>query len=146
MHLAPILPPYIRFRANEMTETDLETLLHDGARRLRLQRALRMGLAALGGGLLLAAVLIFLFRLFPLNSSTMPGAQMALIQFALFLPIVTAAAVAIAIYQVTNPELSNVALLLDRRADSKEHLVTWFQFRSASAIEPGFRTAQLAAT
>lgn len=130
-----------------MTETDLQRLLDDGARRLSLERALRLGLAALGGGVLLATISIFLMRLFPLSSGAMPGAQTALIQAALALPALLAAAGALAGYRFTQPDRAAVALLLDRRAASKEHLVTWFEFsRGSRAIDAGFRAAQLAAT
>lgn len=129
-----------------MTESDLERLLQDGARRMQLQRALRLGLGALGGGILLATLAIFLLRLFPLTG-TMPGVQSALIQLVLALPVLLAVIVALAGYQLTRPEPATVALLLDQRAQSKEHLVTWFEFsRRAEGIEPGFRAAQLAST
>src|SRR5438552_8225653 len=80
--LAHRLPPHIKFGARVMVETDLERLLEDGARRLRLQRALRFGLIALGCGVLVAALAIFLLRMFPLQGA-MPGLQMTLIQLAI---------------------------------------------------------------
>lgn len=145
--LARLLPLYIRFGVREaMTEADLGRLLQVGARRIQLQRALRLGLGALGGGILLATLGIFLLRLFPI-SGAMPGAQMTLIQLALALPVLFAAIIAVAAFSLTRPDSATVALLLDRRAESKEHLVTWFEFsRRSAGIEPGFRAAQLAAT
>jgi len=124
-----------------MTEADLGRLLQEGARRIQLQRALRLGMVALGAGILLATLGIFLLRLFPI------GGQMPVIQLALALPALLAVILALAGFSLTRPDPAAVALLLDRRAESKEHLVTWFEFsRSSAVIEPGFRAAQLAAT
>jgi hypothetical protein len=134
-----------------MTEADLETLLERAERRLRLERALWAGLAAFSGGVVLASGFIFLLRQFPIGPRTMPGAGLTLVQAALALPVLLAMAAVALVYTRYHPARERVALLLDARAHSSEHLVTWWQLKAAAAKDTGalhqsFRTAQLVAT
>jgi hypothetical protein len=136
-----------------MTEAHLTKLLERGARRFRAQRALWAGLAGLGVGVVLASLLIFLVRLFPLRGAG-SGSEMSLAEAAVALPVAVALAVFAVVYCRSRPALDTVALLLDRRAGTAEHLVTWWQLRAAPLadargsedLQRGFRAAQLAAT
>ncbi|HYG76152.1 MAG TPA: hypothetical protein VEK08_14200, partial [Planctomycetota bacterium] len=92
----------------------------------------------------------FALRLFPLNGA-MPGVERLLVQAALLLPLLAAGAVALYAYADERyARADEVALLLDRRADSKEHLATWLHYRTAAdSILPAqqpFLQAQLSAT
>jgi hypothetical protein len=113
-----------------MTEADLDVLLLKTARRLRLQRALRAGLAALGAGLLLAAAVVLWSRLKNYDMLLAAG---------LTLPPLLAVVALFAAYLRSRPPLDQVALLLDQRSGSAEHLVTWYEFRK----EPGRATNEL---
>ena len=129
-----------------MTEADLEVILERGAWRLRAERALWAGLAAFGVGVVLASVLIFALRLFPIGpgaaGTDTPSRQAAEIGrlfgnwlsvpaglAALALPLLSAAAALIVVFMRSHPLLETVALLLDARAGTAEHLVTWYQLR-----------------
>ncbi|MGD0088724.1 MAG: hypothetical protein ABSE73_02285 [Planctomycetota bacterium] len=154
-----------------MTEAGLEVLLLRGAWRLRAERALWAGLAAFGAGVVLASVLIFVLRLFPVGPGAMPGVGTVLVQGALVLPLLMAAATLALVYARPNPLLETVALRMDVRAGTAEHLVTWYQLRVAAPfplplregvgggdrlreaagggdleLQRGFRQAQAAAT
>lgn len=135
-----------------MTEAGLEIVLRRGAWRLRVERALWAGLAAFGLGAAGAAGLIFLLRLFPLDSLLRPDLGATLPALALALPLLLAAAALSVVYFRYTPEPDTVALLLDMRAGTAEHLVTWYQLRRCAAraqdgeLPRGFRAAQAAAT
>jgi len=136
-----------------MTEIDLETLLERGARRLRLQRALRVGLATFGISLIGATVAVFIVRLFPFSEAAMPGIERAFLQLALGTPLVLTAAVLFFIIFVrgSSPSGEEVALLLDRKAGLREHLTTWRHYRNRAgndshSLQKGFLEAQLAST
>jgi len=139
-----------------MTEADLEIILARGAGRLRAERALWAGLAAFGVGVVVASVLIFVLRVFPLGS----GVLSAPVQAALALPVLIAAAVLTFVFVRCQPLLEIVALLMDSRAGTAEHLVTWYQLRMAARtpssyplpaeesneVRRAFRDAQASAT
>jgi disulfide bond formation protein DsbB len=126
-----------------MSEAGLETLLEHGVRRLRMQRALRAGLLALGVGLLAAAALIFAARLAAVSGPVVTTLAA--------LPAVIALAALIAAYARHRPSSRTAALLLDQRAASDEHLVTWFELRaqpdaSLNETQREFKAAQREAT
>ena len=107
-----------------MTEADVDQLLARTARRLRLQRALRTALAALGAGLLLAAAVVLWSRLKNYD---------LLLAVGLALPPLIGLVALFGAYLRDNPPMDQVALLLDQRAGSSEHLVTWYEFRANPA-------------
>jgi len=104
-----------------MTESDVDTLLVRSSRRLRLAWGCRVALAGLGVGLLAGAGVVLLARL--------RGSE-ALLTAGMFLPPLFALAGLIVAFFRYRPALSRVALLLDRRSNSAEHLVTWHEFRT----------------
>ena len=114
-----------------MNEAGLENLLLRGAWRLRAQRALGAGLAAFGVGVVLASTLIFILRLFPPGQGSLAGAGTALVQATLVLPLLFAVAALVLAYVRFHPLLETVALRMDARAGTAEHLVTWHQLRGA---------------
>jgi hypothetical protein len=125
-----------------MTEADLDTLLRKTAARLRLQRALRACLAALGAGLLLAAAMVLWSRL--KNHDILLAAGLSI-------PPLLAVIALFAAYLRSHPPLEQVALLLDQRSGSAEHLVTWYEFRNktdrvTTDLQREFLAAQRIAT
>jgi hypothetical protein len=125
-----------------MTEADLDRVLSQAARRLRAERAFRAALGALGIGLVVAAAVVLWARLADRDFTP--------IILGLCVPPTLALATLIVIYVRNRPALSLVALLLDRRANVDEHLVTWHEFRSRpapeNALQRQFLEAQRAAT
>ncbi len=131
-----------------MTEADLDALLDRAARRLRAQHALRAGLATLGLSLLALAVVLFAVRILPAGAPR-PGLERALTLAAAGVPLGATLIALLLSYLYTRPHLDAVALLLDERARTGEHLVTWRQLRAqadATPIQLEFRKAQCAAT
>ena len=125
-----------------MTEAELDNLLLKSARRMRFEHGLRAALAALGLGLLAAAGIVLLARLKTYD---------ALLAAGLFVPPVAALIALIAAYTRYRPGLGRVALLLDQRSNSAEHLVTWHEYRTRperaqSALQREFLDAQRNAT
>jgi hypothetical protein len=126
-----------------MTEADLDLLLTRGARRLRLQAALRLGLVALALALLCAAALIFWARSTASSNAVAAG---------LFLPPLITLLACVAAFFRFRPENRQVALRLDRAAATDEHLVTWYELRqapassTASTLHLQFKAAQRDAT
>jgi hypothetical protein len=126
-----------------MTESDLDQVLAKAARRLRVERAFRAGLSALGIGLVLAAAVVLWARL--------TARDVAPIAVALSIPPALTMLALVAIYLRNRPDIAWVALLLDRRAGSDEHLVTWHDLRGRPAaaetqLQKEFIAAQRAAT
>ena len=104
-----------------MTEADLDSLLNKSSRRMRLNRGLRVGLAALGIGLLLAAGLVLISRLKNYDALLLGG---------LITPPFLAVVALVVAYVKFRPAPRDVAVALDRRANSAEHLVTWHEYRA----------------
>ena len=131
---ASITPP-------ALCEADLFALLERAAGRLRLAKALRFALGAMGLGLVLAGTLIAAQRL--------AGLSPHLILPALTIAPVCALALGLLVWFRYRPELVHVALLLDRLAGTHEHLVTWYQFRvlgNKAPVRQEILTAQRNAT
>lgn len=124
-----------------LSEAALAAMLEHASLRLRLGRALRVALAALGVGLVLAGGLIAAQRLAGLDSR--------LIVPALTLPIICALFLGVIGWLRYRPQLDGVAMLLDRLAGTSEHIITWHQFRklgSAAPVRPEILAAQRDAT
>jgi hypothetical protein len=126
-----------------MTEADLDALLAGAARRVRVQRALRMGLLVLGLSTLAASGLIFWARINSHNTWLVNGALAA--------PLIAAGIALLAAFIRYHPNLQTVAMLIDERAHSDEHLVTWLDLRSRNddnldPLQRDFRDAQRTAT
>src|SRR4051794_36936175 len=117
----------LEYHGISMTEADLTLLLEHGARRLRLQRAVVVALGTFGVTVLLAAAVTFAARLF-LTPATLGNADL-LLQGTVTLPLFAGVAALILAYGYHKPAPERVAMLLDRKGGSHEHLVTWLEFR-----------------
>ena len=125
-----------------MNESGLNGLLIRGARRLRFESALRMAFMTLGLTVVLLALVIAWFRLRGDPAHMIGG---------LFLPPLLGLAALLAAYKIQRPSYRQVALLLDKQAQSHEHLATWYAYQGLSAetlseAQCGFRDAQRNAT
>ena len=124
-----------------MTESDLDRLLLRASRRLRMQTALRVGVAALGSGIILMAAVVFWMRF--------KGSAQLSMATLIAPPIAALLALSVAFVR-SRPPLMSVAQVLDRRAQAHEQLVTWYEFRGClqtlNPLQAEFKAAQRAAT
>ena len=133
---------------NLMTESDLDRLMIQGARRLRLQHAVVVALVVFGLSVLAAAVATFAVRLF-MAPGALGNFEDLLVHGALTAPLAAGVIALFASYYHYQPAPARVAMTLDRGGASHEHLVTWLEYRSRKIdgeLQQGFRAAQLAAT
>jgi len=131
-----------------MPEADLSRLIAQAEWRVRLHAAGRRLLLSLGAGLTAAAVIVFLVRIQLVPQAWQPAL--------LLLTTVTVAAVVVRTLLRRSCSPTRAAQLLDERAQTHDHLVTWLQLRNVPDAElPQFqrefrslqaaRTAELAA-
>jgi hypothetical protein len=131
-----------------MTELDLNRLLVQGARRLRVVAALRAGLATLGVLSVATATGIFIWR----TAEAIPAAQLqdsVTTQLTLaLLPFAGALLILCGVYLFRKSPARTVAAELDRAAQLKDHLLTWMQLRGLQLppAQEAFRAAQQSAT
>jgi hypothetical protein len=125
-----------------MNEADLDTLLFRASRRLRAQRAIRTGLLVLAFGILISSATILWARFNPQHGWLVGASLLA--------PPTCALAAMLMAFLRYHPQQHDVAMQLDQRAKSEEHLLTWVDLRDRkSQLEPlqrGFQDAQRAAT
>ncbi|HEY3321103.1 MAG TPA: hypothetical protein VGP72_11605 [Planctomycetota bacterium] len=117
------------------TEADLQTLIDHGVSRLRWQQSLRAALAALGLSVLTATLGLFLVRLHVWQGPAVRLEAICSIAL-LILPVLATAAAFGVSFSLSRPDPSRVALLMDTRAQSREHLVTWFELRTSGPPLP----------
>ena len=126
-------------RSDLVTESDLQTLLTRAARRVRVERALIAGLTALAIALVCAAAGVGWMRW---TGRAIFGAPLSVT-----LPFGVMACTGVAAFVATRPAIAVVAALVDARAHTQEHLVTWLHLRGLderqlTATQRGFRDAQ----
>jgi hypothetical protein len=124
-----------------MNEADLDRLIDRAGRRLRLTHAIKCALLAIGIFILLAAAVVLWGRLV--------AAPDQMILAALLAPVFGALVVWLLAYWHERPSRTGVAMLLDKRAATAEHLVTWHELRliplsELTELQQSFREAQRA--
>jgi len=122
-----------------VNESQLQTLLTRAARRVRIERALIAGLTALAIALVCAAAAVGWMR--------WTGREVFGAPVAVALPFFVMACASVTAFFATRTRVASVAALVDARAGTQEHLVTWLHLRALderrlSAMQRGFRDAQ----